>query len=629
MGQTIVGTEKQVTLIRMMNSVQDNLNSSNEWTIITSGSFGEGLKMRGSDVDTMEVMKCIEVCEATTIPFNHDTSYFTIETKDTPPCFTKLRLVHTVDQRLFQLCEQIGSDYYLSSSSFKQHFLCDNFPTVHGPCISDKRGMHDLAFCVHSKSWIIPAKQWIIRSTNSWPGYDITQSIVKHGILFVPIGVKGSIKEDLEWRISFSVAEKLLIYTFTHTQLSCYAVFKILLKDVIDLDIDCKGLICSYFMKTIIFWISEEISTSIWKPKNLISCFMRCFRRLIYCVEYSVCPHFFIPENNLFENKIEGLKREILIKRLIFLNSYGWQCILFSDQLSNFHKPPFDIIKNQNVVDDNSVKQFSYSIMFAGDNVPTPLKVTLQKVIHKLFSIKSSKIKNVYTYHLSKFVCNCDELSISEGISCNKSTYMQYTICMIALLMATRQDAVSGWLLLASLFYRSKQYNTAVSILKYSLLKCTPEKLYREMKLSHIHYAFFNLDFFRKMTFIKRTMWHLDCVGFNKNSLIIPNELHTEVEKMEYLIPPVVYAQYLRFLCHYHLENTDQCLDSLRDLRLTIERSYFIVDSPQKAVSYNILGISFQQLGDIKSARQAFIQSIQLDPDRDDNSAFQRLSLIS
>lgn len=33
---------------------------------------------------------------------------------------------------------------------------------------------------------------------------------------------------------------------------------------------------------------------------------MRCFNRLIYYVEYSICPHFFVPDNSLFENKIKA-----------------------------------------------------------------------------------------------------------------------------------------------------------------------------------------------------------------------------------------------------------------------------------------------------------------------------------
>jgi hypothetical protein len=48
---------------------------------------------------------------------------------------------------------------------------------------------------------------------------------------------------------------------------------------------------------------------------------MECFERLLYCVEYSMCPHYFIPEINMFENKIEGHERQVLLKE--YINSFS------------------------------------------------------------------------------------------------------------------------------------------------------------------------------------------------------------------------------------------------------------------------------------------------------------------
>lgn len=58
---------------------------------------------------------------------------------------------------------------------------------------------------------------WIRRQNNGWPTTDVKQSIVQYGVLFVPIGVKGSKHEELEWRISFSVGEKFLVFLYTYT----------------------------------------------------------------------------------------------------------------------------------------------------------------------------------------------------------------------------------------------------------------------------------------------------------------------------------------------------------------------------------------------------------------------------
>ncbi|XP_071128162.1 cyclic GMP-AMP synthase-like receptor 2 [Mytilus edulis] len=269
MCQNIVGSENHVNTIRQMNTVRDNMYSNDFYTVITSGSFGEGLEMRGSDLDAMHVIKFIEVYENIKPAENHlNVIYLSMETDDVKAGFTQLQVEQTNHQVVFETLEELNGKHYFSSTLFKRQFLNGPDCVAHGPCISDTKGKYDYAFCLHCTKWVSQASQWITRSSNSWPSYIVKQSILKHGVLFVPIGVKGSPKEDIQWRISFSVAEQFLIRTFTHSQLICYALLKILLKDVIATYAECEDLLCSYFLKAIIFWISEELPQSIWKPEN-------------------------------------------------------------------------------------------------------------------------------------------------------------------------------------------------------------------------------------------------------------------------------------------------------------------------------------------------------------------------
>ncbi|XP_076072110.1 uncharacterized protein LOC143043817 [Mytilus galloprovincialis] len=401
--------------------------------MITSGSFGEGLIMRGSDVDVMRVLKQIDISEDTNMSVCVHNIHLTMEMEDTQPGFTKLRLLHTSDQSILEFCYDIGNDFYFSNLSFKRKFIIDMFPRLHGPCITDKDELYDIAYCVHSKLWISPAKKWITRSNTVWPSYDVKQAIVKQGVLFVPLGVKGSTQEEFEWRISFSVGEKLLIYSFTHTQLLCYALLKILLKDVIALDIDCKELLCSYLMKTILFWIFEELPLSIWKPENLISCYMRCFRRLIYCVEYACCPHYFIPDNNLFGNKIHGKAQKLILNRLYILNSYGWQCILLLDQISKLYAMPSDSSMETSYSYAKSVQRLLNSDMLMLETVTNPFKFLIERVIYKVLLGKSSTIKYIYAYYLS-IICDQSDLYVPLGdISCYREAARQSFIQSIEL----------------------------------------------------------------------------------------------------------------------------------------------------------------------------------------------------
>ncbi|XP_052062485.1 uncharacterized protein LOC127702367 [Mytilus californianus] len=330
--------------------------------------------------------------------------------------------------------------------------------------------------------------------------------IIKHGVLLVPIGVQGSCapKEDIEWRISFSVGEKLLMNTFRHTQLLCYALFQVLMKDVKASFSKCQDLLCSYFLKTIIFWVSEELPQSVWKPYNLIPCFMRCFSRLVYCVEHSVCQHYFIPENNMFENKIEGPVCEILLEKLYTLRSYGWRCILFSDQVSNFRLSKFNSYIEPHTFHVNEVEKIlhSNSFTFANSFMCTlAMKgvFLLKRGIQQIVLSEKSSIKYFISYFMSMFCTSLAQtLPLNSTSSNNKYQYRQYKSCLTLMLQNIYHDAVSGWLMLASCFYKTKQYDNALHVIVYAISKCSPEKLYRPMAMVDIHHQLLKMKSLQK-----------------------------------------------------------------------------------------------------------------------------------
>ncbi|CAG2221707.1 unnamed protein product [Mytilus edulis] len=140
-----------VKTLRLINNVTDNLQSNTNCTSITSGRFGEGLQMRGSDLDIMVVWNQIEICEDTSIYLNADNIHFIMEMGD-----TKLHLVHNNYWSILKDCNEIGGDFYLNIS-VKQEFSTVILSTLHGPCMSDDDGIFDIATCAHSKLWIKPA----------------------------------------------------------------------------------------------------------------------------------------------------------------------------------------------------------------------------------------------------------------------------------------------------------------------------------------------------------------------------------------------------------------------------------------------------------------------------------------
>lgn len=115
----IAGNEDYVERIRLMNTIRDNLSNGENDTIITSGSFGEGLEIIGSDLDIMHVLREYDVFEEANIQINRNTAQFLMETENTQPGFVQLRFLHSNDKCILELCENIKSHKYFSNVLFK------------------------------------------------------------------------------------------------------------------------------------------------------------------------------------------------------------------------------------------------------------------------------------------------------------------------------------------------------------------------------------------------------------------------------------------------------------------------------------------------------------------------------
>lgn len=179
---------------------------------------------------------------------------------------------------------------------------------IHGPCVSSSLLVDiDIMACLKCHTWTTVATQWLSRLRPSgWPSPEIISEIVLQGCLLVPIGSKSSCSKShpFEWRFSFSLSEKLLVHSFNHTQLLCYALLKIWLKELLNSDNIRNKQLCSYFMKTVLFWILEEYENLNWIPKNLLYCFLLCIDRLHYWIVCGYFPNYFIPEHNMIDGKL-------------------------------------------------------------------------------------------------------------------------------------------------------------------------------------------------------------------------------------------------------------------------------------------------------------------------------------
>jgi hypothetical protein len=291
-------------------------------TQVSSGSLAEGLDLPGSDMDIMLVLNNVHILQNVQ-HMNRSARRTTLLIEDEMefPGFTTLKLIAEGDA--FNSPEyfvETTNGMYFSNISFIRKLIESNVnhkQFAHGPCLSDTHAAMDIAFCFHLHSWPRQAEQWIYRHRlGQWPPDILIDNIVNYGCILVPIGPKEIENSELLWRISFSMSEKQLSHSMNYTQILCYALLKLSLKNFIDRNDKVKGLLCSYFMKTAVFWLSEEISTNTFQLQNLFHCYFLCLDKLIAWVKCCYCPNYFIPEHNMFRGKLNRSNSRLLLNVL-------------------------------------------------------------------------------------------------------------------------------------------------------------------------------------------------------------------------------------------------------------------------------------------------------------------------
>ncbi|VDI73420.1 Hypothetical predicted protein [Mytilus galloprovincialis] len=348
-----VGSE-EVVKIRRLAFIINDMGQGFGYGTITSGSNGEGLDLKGSDLDIMVIYNIFKVYESEkevvydSLPFP-----LVMNTEETQSCFTLLCNLYgnfwPFGFNAISYWQTHPLVCMLSSEQYRQFNMhisnlrlaelkLPSIAKIHGPCLSSFDDELDTVLCLKCDQWICQVQPWVRRPRTAWPSPEIISKIIYCGVLFVPIRCKGSVNEDLEWRISFSVAEKFLVYSFSHAQFLCYGLLKILLKEIIEKHEDLKGLLCSYFLKTLMFWISEETDPNLWRPDNIIPCFMACVQRLLYCVRYSILLHYFIPDNNFFYSRFTVMNKQTLETILSNLYERGIDCFASSETLKDFQR---------------------------------------------------------------------------------------------------------------------------------------------------------------------------------------------------------------------------------------------------------------------------------------------------
>ena len=178
----------------------------------------------------------------------------------------------------------------------------------------------DIVSSLFCPVWPPFAEAWVDRKRRTnWPSETLINEIVLGGCHVVPVGRPRGAESQLEWRMSFSKAEKLLALSFTDIQRQCY----ILLRRYMKTFISPPAILPNFFLKTTMFWTLEKIPLGKWTKDDIGELIVDLLNSLIRYVVRRQLPHYFIPTYNLLASvhqdfcktvacKLSHLRRHVL-----------------------------------------------------------------------------------------------------------------------------------------------------------------------------------------------------------------------------------------------------------------------------------------------------------------------------
>lgn len=381
--------------------------------------------------------------------------------------------------------------YYISSAKFSYivHYLLKNSTTFienlrrHGPCSSFYTGRTpiDYGMCCSCQFWPSTATSLIATcQLKQWPTQNVMREIISNEFHVMPIGSNSADNEsELEWRLSFSDAERQIIYSFSHTQFLCYGMFKIFLKEVLSLGKQ-ESLICSYFLKTVLFWgIQNNPDDAFWCPSNLLTCFWLCCKRLCKCAFDANCPNLFITENNMFKHKVIGASREALLFQLNCYYEMGESCLFLSPTIrSNIGHVLFDPLIVHPIIRGHNLSSSEIDWCIASELIGYHLRINSREEAYialkltgnlvNLLQLPHSQFQLVTLQYVMSSILIQTAFILAKQFERNKNkTWYKLDRKIINMLrLSSRTDPVCQVLCLAVYFYNTCRYHKVQDIIK-------------------------------------------------------------------------------------------------------------------------------------------------------------------
>ena len=625
----IVGNKKEVYIRRTATNLRDKvLRLENEITNSSfvanfSGSKADGFRCQPSSNDWIFVATNTRVIPSDSYSalYDSNTQLLLMENEMTKPGYTLLRLPEnttgwTINNRSPSV--PLLNGQYLSNKKWNEIFysIHSHETSSQGPRTEWKIGRCTLNYtwCIKGDIFPIDAQSSFQRLRQSlWPTSEVIHSIENDGVLFVPVGSKQSFFEETEWMVSYSLAEKKLIHSMNHTQFLCFALLKLFLKEAIDSEQGAKGILNSHFMKTALFW---EITTcpDYWNPATLLSCFWKCFSRLLQWVSNSHCPNFFIPEENMFENKLVGKCRDMLFQHMRTLHREGYKCLLRCPSFAQYHMPEVlnglslnsqrkkcTICVAQNIINEQSHSSPMYPHCFGANK--KVVAVLLNYFMHNANCTLEGFLARNWMYQSLSYICvSQSRKSLTLG-SCNKKFYKTHMQRM-KVFNSCRTDSACNYLHQAMECYNLGRYSQTLKLTQRAKIAIFSPCTVSSNNIRHDKLKIAGVENLPIETVMMSSF--VDSLHHNRN---IP-EIHIEDAfsvNVGGQVTPAICALLLQYLCYSKLRYPQECDETLYDIFLIIQNgNEDHIDQRFLDTSWQILGICQQMSGYTRAAFHSY-----------------------
>ena len=608
---TVVGTREMIAFRQDYCKLRDCLHSAClQREVYFTGSKSEGLDLPGSDEDYMiDMNNDLKIKVTQSLDENYDAfPYITLfmSTESVSPGFALLQHLQQTPLHPFLnlISKSMYGRRYLSSDLFVQNnvswFRNMNRPELQsvqrqGPSTeiwfsgqNTSESGTDTVFSIRCPFWPNESSEWVQRLRHfSWPTSQDISTITDFGFHLVAVGHPHSDSKPMEWRISFSMAERTLVWSFNHVQIQCYAMMKIILKEFIKLRCNVQNqVLCSYFIKTFLFWKYETTELNFWRENYLRECIMYLLAEFAKCIREGVLRHYFIPRFNLLSVKLTRAAQAELLQLFDIIIQSDISILKECRTLGNVWSELVQWRDNQNIISESkreNLLRIDKCLIACTDLLTFNIVIlnlfhcNIRNVISQVLALSCKTPLRTLVLQQCRFEMHLASLTHTCVIG-NKDVYQ---LRRTAKNDSCSFDISTCKLWCAIILLKRGEFSSALNITNQVLSRIPPFAMYCERFIgtdAKQLYVDMFLDSDYTVIQRSRTAWMFD-LYFTKDMIdVVPLAIQIEIYHRGDLpvsLSPFTCAYYLLFLCYHNMQqydNRDRALQQLIEVVLNREQ---------------------------------------------------------